>query len=1011
MFLNRIRYTLTLQDVTVAPSLLLSVYLLVISAFSLSVAHAQPEWIWINKQPVDDQTVYFRTTFDLDEKPSSATLHATCDDHMIAYVNGQKVFTNSSWQEPKSTDVTSHLRSGTNVIAVEGKNGGGAAGLVAELTVDKGNKKTTLLATDQSWNVTGNVPGPDWTSPGFDDGDWSNAYSFGELGTDPWGNIRFTPPPMPAMSSPEGYEIQRVYRVPSNQGSWVNMTFTPGGHIIASAQNGPLYRISPSSNSGGVQVKPIKIRPTKPGSSKKGNIIGGAQGLAWVNDSLYAVLNNGNFGFGLGLYRLTDQNDDGTLDQAQLLKKFGSHGGEHGPHGVRAGPDGKSLYVIAGNHTHPLDVDHSRQPPVWKEDLLLPRIPPPSGHASNIKAPGGSFYRTDLKGEQWELIASGMRNAYDFDFNRHGEPFTFDADMEYDLGLPWYRPTRVTHITSGAEFGWRNGSGKWPKYYPDSIPPTVEIGQSSPTGVTFGYETNFPKEDRRTLYVGDWSLGRIFAVHLTPDGASYTGTAEDFITGKPLPVSDMAVGPDGALYFMTGGRGTKSALYRVTYTGSGSNSSGSGTISRKKKKKARKARTLRKRLEQLHAMEGKMSTKQLKFAWSHLSSHDRFIRYAARIAVEHASVDRWRSQAFQATDPWTTIMSHLALARHGNKNDRAPMIKQLTKLNWKNLELQQKRALLRVYALSFIRLGSPSDTARKAVINHLNPHFPASEYTVNKELSRVLGYLEAPEVIDKTLHLLTNATAHNQEIHYGYVLRTVENGWTVDQLETFLKWTNRARTYGGGRVLSGNIKEIRKQTINNMNKSQKKQLASVINAKPEKNRPDIRTDVVKNWTMEDLLPAVQQSLEGRNFERGRRMYRVAQCSQCHQMNGAGGITGPNLTTVGQRFSREYILESIIKPSEEISNRFRRSAIKKSDGSTVYGRIVNIHGSTLHVMKNPMDPSNLTNINRKNVKSIEPADTSSMPPGLINTLNKQEVLDLMGYLISGGDPDHKIFQDN
>jgi hypothetical protein len=84
---------------------------------------------------------------------------------------------------------------------------------------------------------------------------------------------------------------------------------------------------------------------------------------------------------------------------------------------------------------------------------------------------------------------------------------------------------------------------------------------------------------------------------------------------------------------------------------------------------------------------------------------------------------------------------------------------------------------------------------------------------------------------------------------------------------------------------------------------------------------------------------------------------------------------------------------------------------KSDGSTVYGRIVNIHGSTLHVMKNPMDPSNLTNINRKNVKSIEPADTSSMPPGLINTLNKQEVLDLMGYLISGGDPDHKIFQDN
>ena len=56
-------------------------------------------------------------------------------------------------------------------------------------------------------------------------------------------------------------------------------------------------------------------------------------------------------------------------------------------------------------------------------------------------------------------------------FNKAGELFTYDADMEYDFNTPWYRPTRVCHVVSGAEFGWRNGAGKWPSFYPDSLPP------------------------------------------------------------------------------------------------------------------------------------------------------------------------------------------------------------------------------------------------------------------------------------------------------------------------------------------------------------------------------------------------------------------------------------------------------------------------------------------------------------------------------------------------------------
>ena len=55
------------------------------------------------------------------------------------------------------------------------------------------------------------------------------------------------------------------------------------------------------------------------------------------------------------------------------------------------------------------------------------------------------------------------------------------------MGSPWYRPTRVTHATSGSEFGWRSGTGKWPAYYIDSLPGMIDIGPGSPVGVEFGY--------------------------------------------------------------------------------------------------------------------------------------------------------------------------------------------------------------------------------------------------------------------------------------------------------------------------------------------------------------------------------------------------------------------------------------------------------------------------------------------------------------------------------------------
>jgi putative heme-binding domain-containing protein len=157
--------------------------------------------------------------------------------------------------------------------------------------------------------------------------------------------------------------------------------------------------------------------------------------------------------------------------------------------------------------------------------------------------------------------------------------------MEWDRGLPWYRPTRVLHVVPGGEYGFREGSAKWPDWYPDSLPPVVDIGLGCPTGVKFGtLAKGWPEKYRKAFFICDWTFGRLLAVHMKEKGASYTadnplksytypkdveagGDVENFLSGKGLPLTDVEFGKDGAMFLTVGGRGTQAGLYRVTFTG------------------------------------------------------------------------------------------------------------------------------------------------------------------------------------------------------------------------------------------------------------------------------------------------------------------------------------------------------------------------------------------------------------------------------------------------------------
>jgi putative heme-binding domain-containing protein len=807
------------------------------------------------------------------------------------------------------------------------------------------------------------------------------------------------------------FKLELLYSPAKSQGSWVSMCVDPKGRLIVCDQyDGGLYRITPSpvGGAGG----PTKV--------EKVNVeLSGAQGLLWAFNSLYAsVTKNGKFAS--GLYRVQDTDGDDQLDQVQLLRPL-EGGGDHGWHGLLAGPDGKSIFVVAGNATRFPKPERSRVPLIWSEDHLLPRIPDARGFMTTTLAPGGCFYRVDPEGKTWELFSTGFRNPYDAAFNRYGDLLTFDADMEWDMNTPWYRPTRVCLVASGSEFGWRNGAGKWPAYYPDSLPSLFDVGPGSPVGMTFGYGTKFPARYQEALFLPDWSYGRMYAAHLTPDGAAYKGDFELIMSGNPLPTTDIVVNPhDGAMYFITGGWRIQTGLYRVTYVGKESTAPSHPVDSGKK------LRALRQKLEAYHGHQDPAAVKKV---WSYLGDKDRYIRFAARIALEWQDPAQWREKALKETKTPIALTSLMALVRvsardqfHRQPTDPTPdpalqgrVLAALERIRWNKLTDVQRIDLLRVYALTFTRLGQPSEANRKELVAKFDPLFPASARELNAELCQLLAYLQSPTLAAKAIAMVERAPTQEEQIEYMKSLRVLTAGWTPELRETYFQWFIKADGYRGGASFAGFMKLIKNDAIATLSEAEKARLKPVLEAKPSVVSPLqamqqalVGHKFVKEWTVDDLAPRAENRLHDRNFERGRKLFGGVGCFACHRFANEGGAVGPDLTGAGGRFSPRDLLESIIEPSKVLSDLYAPIVIQLNDGDFLTGRIVYLGADSVRVNTDLLNPGEATKVDRKDIKSIETSKVSPMPTGLLNYLAEDEILDLMAYVLSGGQPDNKMF---
>ncbi len=923
---------------------LLGVLLSISSPALAQLANRPPAPHWLSGETL-------QRDFDAPERLLMAVLLVAGDADTTIKLNGHLVATLPASATASSLDVTRHLRPGANSLVLE------TTGKTAALLEVNGDlAKKTWLRTDADWPGA-RVLGPTDADPATDPFDLKkthDAYNSWKLAARD-SQPQATDPA--SIQVPPGYRVQLVHSATPEQDSWVSMAFDSAGRVVLGMEKKGLLRLSFSQPD----------QPEVASARVIDDTLEECRGLLFAHGWLYANANRSKT-----LHRLRDSDDDGVFeDKEALLSTGGGYG--HGRNHLKLGPDGR-IWIVHGNNVHlPDRISESSPLQHYANDQLIPNPWDSGMFDGDVELPAGHILSMNPDGSDVRLFAGGLRNPLDIAFNRHGDLFTFDADMERDVGAPWYMPTRVLHVVPGADFGWRRGTGRWPAYFTDTLPSVVDIGLASPTAVFFGYGAKFPDQD--ALFICDWSYGRIIAVRLKAAGSTYIATQENFITGRPLNVTDGAIGPDGALWFITGGRGTQSGLYRVTYE----EKKGAEQGGEKSKIEAR-------------------NSKAEENAW-------RFEGHRERMKIEAAY-----------PNPKPEIRSPnelLALARIGTDSDRAEVIEQLL-----SEPFTDPLTRLRILEIAIARSAVPPAEHTHARLRALlEPLYPARDDTpLNHQLCKHLIYLRADTALPRTIDLLAAATTSEDLLYYPFMLRYLRDapGWTEARYRVVFNALNEAEKLNGASTYFKAIADTRAELAAAVPPELATRLAAVISPPQPAalTAHALPAHTFKNWTLADLEPHLKKAGSGRSYEGAKKALISAQCVFCHRVSAGNdlpaGLFGPDLTQVSARFGRRDLLDHTLNPSKVIDEKFRFLTLTQRNGVQVTGALESEDDERLILKPNPLSPDTVE-VGKSMIVKREASPHSPMPAGLLNGLKPDQILDLLAWFEAQGDKEHGVFQ--
>jgi putative heme-binding domain-containing protein len=289
-----------------------------------------------------------------------------------------------------------------------------------------------------------------------------------------------------------------------------------------------------------------------------------------------------------------------------------------------------------------------------------------------------------------------------------------------------------------------------------------------------------------------------------------------------------------------------------------------------------------------------------------------------------------------------------------------------------------------------------------------------------KAVAVILEHLESAESAwikaQKPLSDPLQLGPQEKQIWFARVLCEAPSAhFTADQRKRYFRWFDEiAPQLKGGNNFSKFIEAIRKRAVaqwpqteqDAIEKTHQLALLKLKDQQPTVAIAPVR-NFVKSYQMADLENELGRVKAGRHFARGEEIYTSQLCGKCHLINGSGGNVGPDLSAVGGRFTAKDMLEAMIDPSKVISEQYA-AAIVETKTEMHMGLIAGETEQELTLFADPYGETKKT-LPKSSITKREAAKISLMPVGLLNSLQVDEILDLLAYLQSGGKADAPNFK--
>ncbi|MGC1275837.1 MAG: PVC-type heme-binding CxxCH protein [Planctomycetaceae bacterium] len=165
--------------------------------------------------------------------------------------------------------------------------------------------------------------------------------------------------------------------------------------------------------------------------------------------------------------------------------------------------------------------------------------------------------------------------------------------------------------------------------------------------------------------------------------------------------------------------------------------------------------------------------------------------------------------------------------------------------------------------------------------------------------------------------------------------------------------------------------------------------------------------VEQELTPKQLAALVELVKKSGNPQRGEALYRRddLQCIKCHAIGGAGGIIGPDMTSIGGSAQVDYLIESMLQPSKKIKEGYHTTTVVRSDGTIASGvQLRKTDEATVLRDNNGLEIS----IPADEIEEEVISPVSLMPVGLIAKLRRDELADLVAFLSRlGKDGEYRV----